>query len=288
MRYGLTPVEEVRAVEQGKADWTADSVPGTLMPEVTTRFPAQWHSLQAPETDWLQLNTHIAPFNDIRVRKALNLAIDRGAVVRLFGGSAAATATCQVLPPEVTGYRRYCPYPRDLARARRLVAASGTGGEQITLSGVTGGGVINRPVIGYTTRVLRELGYRARARFHPLGYYFNASPKAWRRMQIDSISGEDTTPLTFFANSFGCNGPTAHFWYCDRRFDDAVQQAHRFETTDARAARLLWTKIDREVVDRAFAVPLVNEHLFDFFSARVNGYVSDPILGLIVDQVSLR
>jgi hypothetical protein len=107
--------------------------------------------------------------------------------------------------------------------------------------------------------VLRELGYRARVRFHPLSYYFNASPATWRRMQIDSISASDTIPLDFFANIFGCTG-AAHFWYCDRRFDEAVQQAHRVGTTDARAARPPWTKIDRAAVNRAFAVPLVNQH----------------------------
>jgi hypothetical protein len=30
-------------------------------------------------------------------------------------------------------------------------------------------------------------------------------------MQIDSIDGRETIPLTFFANNFGCTG-AAHFW----------------------------------------------------------------------------
>ena len=66
------------------------------------------------------------------MRRALNLAIDRRAIVRLYGGSSLATPTCQVLPPGVVGYRRYCPYTDgvnaagvwrgpDLARARRIL-----------------------------------------------------------------------------------------------------------------------------------------------------------------------
>jgi DNA-binding SARP family transcriptional activator/ABC-type transport system substrate-binding protein len=299
MRYGLTPTQEVRAVEQGKADWTADSVPAKLMPEVTTRFPAQWHSLLAPETDWLQLNTTIAPFNNVRVRKALNLAIDRATLVRMYGGPAGATPACQILPPGVTGHHHYCPYTRrpggkgsrqapDLASARRLVSASGTRGDRVTVYGVKGGGVAGTTVIRYTAQVLRELGYRAQVRILPLDYYFKASDATWRRMQIDSIGGLDSNPLHFFAGYFGCSAPAGHGWFCDRRFDAEVERAHALETTNANAARLLWTKIDREVVDRALAVPLVNQHLFDFFSARVHGYVADPILGLIADQVSAR
>src|SRR5262249_28718758 len=87
--------------------------------EVKTRFPSQWHTL-APvtETDWLQLNTTIPPFNDIRVRQALNLAIDRVAIVRMYGGRPTATPTCQILPPALPRYRPSCPYTAPTAHTR--------------------------------------------------------------------------------------------------------------------------------------------------------------------------
>src|SRR5262249_2355046 len=139
MRYGLTPIQETREVEEGKADWTggaAEPIPAALQLGLMTRFPAQPHPFPVAETDFLRLHTTQAPFNDLRVRQALNLAIDRAALVRMWG-PAIATPTCQVLPPSFLGYRRYCPYTRggpradgrwtapDLERARRLVAASG-------------------------------------------------------------------------------------------------------------------------------------------------------------------
>jgi peptide/nickel transport system substrate-binding protein len=300
MRYGLSQTQEVREVEQRKADWTADSVPGTLMAEVTTRYPGQWHYLFSPDTEWLQLNTTIAPFDDVRVRQALNLALDRAALVRLYGGPAGATPTCQILPPGVFGHRPYCPYTRrpsadgrwhaaDLARARLLVAASGTRGERITLYGHPGD-VTDTTVIRYAAGVLRELGYRAQFRILPRGYYDKASPATWHRIQIAAIGGEDTNPIDFFANYFGCAAPygSGHAWFCDPRLDREGQHAIALYATDKAAARLLATKIDREIVDRALAVPLVNLHLVDFVSARVHGYVANPILGLIADQVSLR
>jgi hypothetical protein len=52
--------------------------------------------------------------------------------------------------------------------------------------------------------------------------------------------------------------------------------------------RALWEKIDRNVVDRALSVPLVNPHFVDFFSKRVRNYQADAALGLIADQLSLR
>src|SRR5207244_1141221 len=166
-------------VEQGKADWSADFVPGNLLPEVRRRFPGQVHSLVPEETDWLQLNTNIPPFDDVRVRKALNFAIDRAAIVRMDGGRLTAAPTCQLIPPALPGYRPYCPYTRrpgadgrwrapDLARARALVAASHTRGDKVAVYGWVNHGPVCTTVVRYTARVLRELGYRAQAHIVPL------------------------------------------------------------------------------------------------------------------------
>jgi peptide/nickel transport system substrate-binding protein len=139
-----------------------------------TRYPAQLHYFPVAETDFFRLNTTRPPFNDLRVRKAFNLAIDRAALVRIWG-PAVATPTCQVLPPSFLGYRRYCPYTRGgpwadgrwtapaLERARRLVAASGSQGEQITVWGRSDGPIHETTVVPYVVGVLRRLGYHARA-----------------------------------------------------------------------------------------------------------------------------
>src|SRR5919201_194549 len=189
------PHNQVHAVERGQADWPADGIPATLLREVTTRFPAQLHRLQAAETDFLRLNTTQAPFNDLRVRQALNLAIDRAALVRMWG-PAIATPTCQVLPPSFLGYRRYCPYTRggpradgrwtapDLEKARRLVAASGTKGEQITVWGASDGPIHETTVVPYIVGVLRRLGYHARARLMPSRYIDDHSQQLGKTIQL--------------------------------------------------------------------------------------------------------
>jgi DNA-binding SARP family transcriptional activator/ABC-type transport system substrate-binding protein len=294
MRFGLSPVQEVRQIEQGKADWSADGVPGNLLPEVMRRFPRQWHSLAGAETDWLQLNTAAPPFDNVRVRKALNFAIDRAVITRLYGGHLTATPTCQLLPPNVPGYRPYCPYTRapgdgrwhapDLARARALVVASGTRGERVTAYGFVGGGPLCTTVMRYTVRVLRELGYRAHAHILPQGSYFKSN---WSAVQIACIAAADFQPADFFA-IFGCKSPGDNHWFCDRRLDADVQRGRSLEGTNPRAAKALWTKLDRQVTDGAIFLPLVNPHFYDFVSARVKIHPVDPQFGLIVDQASLR
>ena len=56
-------------------------------------------------TGFMFLNVNAPPFNHLAVRRAVNLALDRGAVVNSYGGPIAAQPTCQILPPGLPGYR---------------------------------------------------------------------------------------------------------------------------------------------------------------------------------------
>lgn len=71
-----------------------------------------------------RMNTTRKPFDDKRVRQALNYALDKEHSVRLLGGS--ATASHGMLIPGMLGYASDLqPYPHDPAKARALLAAAG-------------------------------------------------------------------------------------------------------------------------------------------------------------------
>lgn len=299
MRYGLGYAHEVRDVERGHADWTSDPIPTRLLAALKVHFAGQIHYRLTTETDFLQLNTTLPPFNDLRVRKALNLAINRAAIVQIFGGPRAATPTCQMLPPGILGYRRYCPYTRqprpdgrwqgpDIAKATRLVRASGTRGEHVTVWGVTNGPLPDPGVVPNVVTVLRRLGFRAHARFVSLSFFQQAAPNVFRTIQATFPGDADTTPYGFFGVWALCSSPFNHHWFCEPRLDAAIGKADTVEATDQRAARPLWERIDHELVDRAVWVPLVNPHWVDVVSKRVHNYEAFPNLGLIADQVTLR
>src|SRR5262249_22746307 len=111
IRIGASPSAELTAVERGSADYTFDGPPANRMGEVRTRFASRLYVNPNIITNLLVLNTRVAPFPDIRVRRALNYAVDRAKVARLLGQ--ASQPTCQALPPYIPGYRRYCPYTLD-------------------------------------------------------------------------------------------------------------------------------------------------------------------------------
>ena len=110
MRFGLTPGQEAQAVANGTADWTADQIPPSLLPQIAARFGEPAAQLLDDRDGLLPLQHADPSFNDVRVRRAVNLALDRSRIARTYGGRIVATPTCQVLPPGLAGYKRYCPY----------------------------------------------------------------------------------------------------------------------------------------------------------------------------------
>jgi peptide/nickel transport system substrate-binding protein len=67
-----------------------------------------------------------------------------------------------------------------------------------------------------------------------------------------------------------------------------VRKAHTLPTTDPYAANLFWSKIDHAIVDRAPVIPLITHKSLDFVSKRVGDYDSDPLSGVLLDQLWVR
>jgi DNA-binding SARP family transcriptional activator/ABC-type transport system substrate-binding protein len=287
MRFGLSPTQEVRAIENGTVDWSGDFVPSELVSSLKSRFASQVHAWTIPTTEFVQFNTTRAPFNDIRGRRAFNLAVDRRHVAQLYGGSDLATPTCQILPPGLPGHRPYCPYAHDVARARTLVSASGTQGQRVTVWSWTDDTSITPGVARYYASVLRELGYRASVRLVSHAYLADPPPAVFRQIQLIPAAWGDT-PAGFFTTWFSCSGTNVHGDFCDHRIDREIARAQTLEELQPRAANALWARLDHELVDRAVWAPVVNDHGLDFVSAQVHDYEFHPYWGLIADQLWLQ
>ena len=167
-RFDIKPRKGGSQLISGRADVVGGDDVGNRLEEITTRYPEQTLSTVDPATIFLSLNTRVRPFDDERVRRAVNFAVDREEVVDIWGGPNSASETCQVLPPNFPSYEPYCPYTSDpsadgewkgpdLERARRLVAASGTRGMKVTVWAL--GSKFDRQLGDYLVSLLSDLGY---------------------------------------------------------------------------------------------------------------------------------
>ena len=101
--FGLTDEAEVTAVENGQADWMYDYPPTDRLAEMATRFTKQVHLTPLTAMWYAPMNVNLPPFDKLEVRQAVNYAIDRKAMVNLFGGPNLGHA---VLPDPAAGLSR--------------------------------------------------------------------------------------------------------------------------------------------------------------------------------------
>jgi peptide/nickel transport system substrate-binding protein len=295
--------DAIAQVENADADWLFGLLPPVALHRLEVERPAQLHTNPTLAVDAVNMHPK-PPFDDIRVRRALSYAIDRRVIVRLYGGAAVATPYCQTLLPGLLGFRRYCPYTLDprrdgrwtapnLALARRLVAASGTRGQRIVVWGSSDFPYIPHGVPAYIASVLRSLGYRASIHLVPFGEWNDNLSK---RMQIGA--GLDwvpnyPAPSAYLPGFFGCHGFYGHGDYdpghaCDPALDRQMRQADALQLVDPRRAAALWSRIDRELVDRAWWATTVQQHPPELVSKRLRNFEGSPIGDFIADQAWLR
>jgi peptide/nickel transport system substrate-binding protein len=283
----------VSDVAEGRAD-VALLFPTARTPEVKRRYASQLHLVSEQATLYLFLNAKQPPFDDPRVRRALNFAIDRRRVVERRGGAALAQPTCQVVPPTTPGYVRYCPYtldPRpsgewtapDLARARRLIAASGTRGQKITVWTIPYFGNEAR----YVVSLLDRLGYRAELKeLEPLAYLEALDdPKL---VQSGIIGEYDVTVAPVALRLLTCDSRDNLARFCDREIDRQFQRSLALLETDEGAAAQMWARIDRRLVDLAPWVPLHTPRTPYFVSKRVENWQYHPYFHVLLDQLWVR
>ncbi len=123
---------QVTDIVQNKVDFMVDPVPSDRLQEVKTRYADRFRMEESINTYYFFMNTQKAPFNDIKVRQAINYAVDPEALNRIFGGRLHPTQ--QVLPPGMPGYQEYKLYPGpDMNKAKQLLAEANPADRDITV-----------------------------------------------------------------------------------------------------------------------------------------------------------
>jgi peptide/nickel transport system substrate-binding protein len=297
---GGTSDEAIRDVVDGKADvlWLAEPWTPLQLSRIELRYRSRLHSNPRPNVQALFLNTRVPPFDRLDARKAVNFAVDRAAATNAWGGPNTAQRTCQILPPNFPGYRPYCPYTAgsttsgkwtapDLAKARALVARSGTRGMKVTLWAWS----LAKGFNAVALKVLTSLGYRVTVKpVSGFDTYWNAVGDPRNRAQIgfDGDEGSYPSPATFLVDLFSCPA-TDSSQFCNPGIDRQMRRAEAEQQSDPTGARALWQRVDREITDAAPWVPLMATKDVNFLSRRVGNYQFSPDgMGLLIDQLWVR
>ena len=149
----------------GQDDYDFHQIPVDRLAELQQKYGDQLKVYTPANTYYYFMNNRVAPFDKLKVRQAVNYAIDRDALVRLYGGL--ATPTENVLPPTYPQYKKLTLYPYNLAKAKQLIKAAGA-------TGADGDGVESNnrePTLAEAGRstsqdVLKKIGFKREAEDH--------------------------------------------------------------------------------------------------------------------------
>lgn len=287
--FGLTDEGEVTAVQNGQADWMFDQPPADRLAEIGSTYADQVKVNPLTAFWYAPMNVNLPPFDDVRVRQAVNYAIDRNQLVGLFGGQVLAQPVCQILPPGFPGHEPQCLYSKDpgttwsapdVDKAKALVKESGTAGQKVAV--IVEDTAVARDVGTYLQSVLSDLGYEATVKAISPNIQFTYIQNTNNDVQI-SVSQwyQDYPAASNFLNvllscaSFhpGSDSSVNIAGFCDADIDARMQAAMVQASTDPEGANAEWAKIDAAIMEQAPLAPLFTPKHVDFVSKRVGNFL---------------
>ncbi|MCC7370546.1 MAG: hypothetical protein IT306_19145 [Chloroflexi bacterium] len=120
----LEDAARIAALQTGEVDFVAN-VPYERIAELEANPNLTVKTIATPRVFFIGIDPRVTPFNDVRVRQALNYAVDVDAIISaLYLGHATRLATA--VPTAAFGYdASVTPYPYDPPKAKELLAAAG-------------------------------------------------------------------------------------------------------------------------------------------------------------------
>ena len=270
----------LRRVVRGQDDWMSYyQIPSKRLQGIEQKYESRLRIFTPPNLMYFFMNTQVAPFTSVKVRRAVNYAISRRWLKRLAGGLAHTTEN--ILPPTYPSFRAHGIYRHDLRKAIRLVRESGYRGKRVFVWNHDV--AADLPFTEYLVSVLNRIGFRASEKVVTAGSYWTTIGEEKTRAQIGLANWvqDYPHPLDWFDLLDGnAITPTHNSNYAN--FD--LGWANRDITALTRRPKLtpkvngLWAALDRNTMRRAPWAPFLNQEETDFFSARV-------VLGCYVNNV---
>ncbi|MGY5808790.1 ABC transporter substrate-binding protein [Rhizobium sp. LEGMi198b] len=299
-KFGMTEEAGINAVINGQVDWMFDTPPTDRLPEIGSKYAKQVRIDPLAAFWYAPMNVNLPPFNNIKARQALNYALDRDALVGLFGGEVLAQPTCQILPPDFPGHVDDCIYTKDpgpkwseadMDKAKQLVEESGTKGQKVTV--IAEDNAVARGIGTYIQSVLNELGYDASMKAISPNIEFAYIQNTNNNVQIsvtqwymDYPAASDFLNVLLSCSSFnkGSDSSINIAGYCNKDLDAKMKAAMTLSLTDEKAANAEWAKIDKAYMAEAPLAPLFTPKSVNFTSARLGNYAFNKQNRWVISQ----
>ncbi|WP_426230954.1 ABC transporter substrate-binding protein [Pararhizobium sp. DWP3-4] len=280
VEVGQEPLVALLRLQKGEVDIAGDGVPPAKFLEIKNSPEGAEIIVDGAQlhTGYITLNTKVAPFDNVKVRQALNMAINKERITRILNGR--ATAANQPLPPLMPGYdKAFTGYAFDVEKAKALLAEAGfpDGFETILYSTNTD----PQPRIAQAIQqdlaavgVKAEVRALAQANVIAAGGTEGEAPMIWSGGMAWIADFPD--PSNFYGPILGCSGAVQGgwnwSWYCNKDLDArAIAADSMSDPAKAGERQAEWGKIFTDIMADAPWIPVTNERRVVAKSPRMGG-----------------
>jgi len=272
-------------LERNEVQILAD-VPPSDYARVTGNPQLKLYSAPALTMLGMGMANDAAPFTDVRVRQAMNYAVDKDAINKgLYGGALTAS---QGMPPVLWGYNKTLkPYPYDVAKAKQLLTEAGFPNGFTTEMSVyanprgynpVGGAKLGEAVQGYLVKV----GVTVHITQYEWGAFLNKMRHtAWTGMAPDGWTGDNGDPDNFLGDKFEFDEAAGHArinnnsHHHNAVYDRLIVQGR--QTTDQSRRVQIYIQANQILHDDAPWIFMNHTNQVRATRANVKGFLLDPL-----------
>lgn len=243
---------------------------------------------------YISMNVTQKPFDNPKVREALNYAINRQALVKVaFAGY--ATPATGVVPPSIAYAQSYQPWPYDPAKARELLKEAGYPDGFSTTLWSSHNHSTAQKVLQFTQQQLAQIGIKAR---------ITAMDAGQRAAEVEGKGQKESGVRMFYTGWSASTGeadwalsplfasqnwPPTQFntaFYSNKQVDSDLAAA--LKTNDPQEKTRLYKEAQDIIWKESPWIPLVVEKLVSAHSKNLTGFWIMPDTGFSFDDADLK
>jgi len=278
----------------GQVDYDMGGLPATAHQELFNKYgvnKSRYFVNPGVNVFYVALNTNRPAFKNAAVRKGVNYAIDRPAMLRV-GGLLAGKRTDQILPPSMRGFRDAKLYPikgADPAKAKSL--AGGSNAEVTILHTTSASAVARGQILQFN---LKQMGLNPKLKPQPFGVAIKTAGSRTGDFDAFLIGWLADYPDPFdFINVLmdGDNiqdANNSNYAYLNiAKYNKAMKSAAKLSGNPRYEA---YGKLDVDLMRNAAPwAPMYNSNTREFIGARLTNYIYHPVYaGAVLNALAIK
>ncbi len=274
----------VAAIDTGAVDLAWD-LPPEIIDQLKSNKKVVVDSVATSSWDGLVMNAARKPFDDVRVRKAISLAIDKKALVELslFGNG---TPTHTMIPPSSPYFNDQIQSKVDIPQAKKLLTDAGfPNGFETVLYVPSGRPTRERIGVG-AAEMLKAIGVKVEIQRVPWDKFVK-DIEGKEAFYTDGFYSRPTLDTSIYPWYHSTGSWNSTLWNYKNPDIDKVLDAARSAKTDAERSKL-YKEFQQIAIDQpAGVIPYVLNHT-NAYRANVKGFKSSPMMWLDLRQTTVQ